>query len=144
MKKNRLLSIMLIILVAMSLLGVLTLVLYTHFFQETSAQEQERTIDDILKVSYETDQITTNLLSNNVIRTQFVIEMDSERARNEIQKRDFQVENIIIQELSDLKESDFRGSDGIRQIEDQIQKRINEIMQSGSVINVYMNQRVIQ
>nr|WP_246596071.1 flagellar basal body-associated protein FliL [Bacillus alkalicola] len=134
---------MIIILLALTLIGALTLVLYTQFFDEASAHE-EQTIDDILRLSVETDEIITNLYTNHIIRAQFVIELDSMKARNEFEKRDFQVENLIIQELSDMKESDFRGSDGIRQIEEQLRLRVNEIMQDGEVVNVYMNQRVIQ
>ncbi|PIB58595.1 flagellar basal body-associated FliL family protein, partial [Pseudomonas sp. 2995-1] len=84
------------------------------------------------------------LYSNHIIRAQFVIELDSQSAKSEFEKRDFQTENVIIQELSDMKQSDFRGSEGIQQIEERLRKRLNEIMQDGEVINVYMNQRVIQ
>ncbi|ADU30749.1 flagellar basal body-associated protein FliL [Evansella cellulosilytica] len=143
MVKNRLVNIMLIILITLTLIGVLATVLYTQVFQETRA-EGEPTIDDILKVSVETEEITTNLLSNHIIRTQFVIQLDNDDAVNEFQKRDFQVENIIIQELSDMRESDFRGSEGIVKMQNGIKKRINEIMQSGEVVEVYMNKRMIQ
>ena len=143
MFQNRLVNIMLVILVALTLAGGLTLVLYTQFSEQTHAEE-EPTIDEILRVSVETGEITTNLLSNNIIRTQFVIQLENRNAKSELEKRDFQIENIIIQELSDMKESDFRGSEGIRELENRIKDNVNKIMQEGSVVSVYMNQRVIQ
>ncbi|SDY71811.1 flagellar FliL protein [Evansella caseinilytica] len=143
MFKNRLANIMFIILITLTLIGALILVLYTQFFQETDASG-EPTIEEILKVSVETEEITTNLLSNHIIRTKFVIQLDNKKAKSEFEKRDFQVNNIIIQELSDMKESDFRGSEGIEKLEERLRKALNEIMQEGEVVNVYMNQRVIQ
>ncbi|MCE7794597.1 flagellar basal body-associated protein FliL [Salipaludibacillus sp. CUR1] len=140
---NRLVNIMLIILAALSLLGLLSVVLFTQFFQETEAVG-EPTIDQVLERSVETEQITTNLSSNHIIRTQFVIELENNDAKSEMEKRNFQVENIIIQELSDMTDRDFQGSEGIQRLEDQIRSRVNEIMQDGQVIEVYMNQRVIQ
>ncbi|MFA9558077.1 flagellar basal body-associated protein FliL [Evansella sp. AB-rgal1] len=143
MFKQRLVNIMLIILVTLSLMGALTLVLYTQFFQETKA-ESEISIDDIIRTSVETDEITTNLLSNHIIRTSFVIHLDNTKSKEEFEKRDFQVNNIIIQELADMKESDFRGSEGIRELEERVRDRINDILQDGYVVHVYMNQRIIQ
>lgn len=143
MFKNRLVNIMLIILVGMTLIGVLALVLYTQFFQAADP-DAEPTIDEVIELSIETEEITTNLLSNHVIRTQFVIQTDNRHARNELEKRNFQVENIIIRELSDMRESDFQGSEGIRNLEEQIRYEINQIMQEGHVVQVYMSMRVVQ
>ncbi len=134
---------MLIMLVALTLIGVLTLVLYTQFFQQTSA-EGEPTIDEVLKVSAETEEITTNLLSNNIVRTTFVVQLENRNAKDEFTKRDFQVKNIIIQELSDLREGDLQGAEGIRGLEEQIRSRVNEVMQEGNVEKVYVKDLVIQ
>ncbi|WP_416150943.1 flagellar basal body-associated protein FliL [Salipaludibacillus sp. HK11] len=143
MFQNRLINIMLIILVALTLVGVLALVLYTQVFQD-SDPEGEPTIDQVLERSVETDEITTNLLSNHIIRSQFVIQLENDNAKDEFEKRSFQIENIIIQELSDMSASDFQGSEGIQQLEDRIRNEINQLMEDGDVIQVYMNQRVIQ
>jgi flagellar protein FliL len=134
---------MMIILVALTLIGVMALVVYTQLFQVEEA-EGEPTIDQVLERSVETEEITTNLLSNHIIRSQFVIQMENAQAKNEFEKRSFQVENIIIQELSDMSANDFQGSDGIENLEDRIRSRVNQIMQEGYVVQVYMNQRVIQ
>lgn len=145
MFKNRLLNIMMIILGALTLIGILALVLYTQVFQAQEAQgEREPTIDQVLERSVETEEITTNLLSNHVIRSQFVFQLENPTAKTELEKRSFQVENIIIQELSDMRDADFQGSEGIKELEGRIKSEVNQIMQEGPVIEVYMNQRVIQ
>ncbi|WP_280768974.1 flagellar basal body-associated protein FliL [Salipaludibacillus daqingensis] len=143
MFQNRLINIMLIILVALTLIGVIALVLYTQVFQEAEA-EGEPTIDQVLERSVETEEITTNLLSNHIIRSQFVFQLENEGAKQELEKRNFQIENIIIQQLSDMRDADFQGSEGIKELEGRIRSEVNQIMQEGQVVQVYMNQRVIQ
>lgn len=143
MFKNKLVNIMMIILIALTLIGALALVLYTQFFQETEP-EGDPTIDQVIERSVETEEITTNLLSNHIVRSQFVIQLENDQTKEEFEKRSFQVENIIIQELSDMRDVDFQGSEGIQELESRIRNRVNEIMQEGTVIQVYMNQRVIQ
>lgn len=143
MFRNKLVNIMLVILGVLTVAGVLTIVIYTQLAEETHA-EGEPGIEEILKVTVETDEIITNLLSSHIIRTQFVIQLDNRNAKSELEKRDFQVENIIIRELSDMKESDFQGSEGIASLEKQIKDKVNEIMQDGTVEEVYLKQRVIQ
>ncbi|SDN28297.1 flagellar basal body-associated protein FliL [Alkalicoccus daliensis] len=145
MFKNRLLNIMLIILVALTLIGVIAFVLYTQFFEEAEADTDiQPTIEEVVARSIETEEITTNLLTNQIIRSSFVLEGEHEDARSELEMRNFQVENIIIAELSDMSAEDFRGSEGIRTLENNIREQLNEIMQEGEVVQVYMNQKVIQ
>jgi flagellar FliL protein len=142
---NRLLNIMMIILVALTLIGVMALVLYTQVFQESESEPAgEPTIDQVLEWSVEIEEITTNLLSNHVIRSQFVFQLENSDAKEEFEKRSFQVDNIIIQELSDMRDVDFQGSQGIQDLEGRIRSKVNQIMQEGDVVEVYMNQRVIQ
>ena len=43
---------------------------------------------------------------------QLKIQTDSENAAEELTKRDFQVNNIVIQELSEMTEEDLEGKQG--------------------------------
>ncbi|RNA69586.1 flagellar basal body-associated protein FliL [Alteribacter keqinensis] len=143
MFKNRLVSIMVIILTTLTLIGAITLVIVTQFVNPTSA-DSEPTIDEMIQWSVETDEITTNLLSNNVIRTKFVIQLDSKKTKEEFEKRDFQVENIIIRVLSDRSASDFKGSESIVELEEELAGLFNDLLVSGSVESVYLRERIIQ
>ncbi len=143
--KNKLVTIMLIILNALTLIGVITLVLYFHFSKSTEpVPKQEFTIDEIVALTVDTTEITTNLLSNDYIRVSFKLQVDNEEAKMELEKRDFQVKNIIIRELSGMRSSDFSGSAGIENLEKAIRTRINKYMQEGKVVNVYTTGFVLQ
>ena len=134
---------MLIILVALTLIGALTLVLYNYFYKATDP-DREPTIDEIIALSVDTNEITTNLLTNDFIRVSFKIQVDNQRAKTELEKRDFQVRNIIIRELSGMRSSDFTGSEGIEKLENAIRIKINEYMLEGYVVNVYTTGFVLQ
>ncbi|WP_026689892.1 flagellar basal body-associated protein FliL [Alteribacter aurantiacus] len=143
MFKNRLVNIMVIMLTTLTLIGVLGLVIITQFESPTVA-DSKPSIEEMIKWSVETDEITTNLLSNNVIRTKFVIQLDSDDAKEEFEKRDFQVENIIIRVLADRSASDFKGSDSIIELEQELITYFNNLLDTGAVENVYLRERIIQ
>ncbi|GEL06664.1 flagellar basal body-associated protein FliL [Salisediminibacterium halotolerans] len=143
MFNNRLVNIMLIVLIALTLIGAVALVLYTQFFDEGTA-DGEPTIDEVIERSVETDEITTNLQSNQVIRSQFVIELNDKGARNELEKRDFQVEDIIINELSELGSSDVDGQKGREEMKRSVMNEMNQLLQEGYVEEIYINQWVVQ
>ena len=67
------------------------------------SKDSEPTIDEVLEMSVDIKEITTNLASNDFIRISFKIQTDSKEAKEELEKRDFQVNNIIILELSGLE-----------------------------------------
>ncbi|PRO65222.1 flagellar basal body-associated protein FliL [Alkalicoccus urumqiensis] len=143
MFQNRLVTIMLIILASLTLIGVVVFILYTQVFQSEDA-DAEPSIEEVIERSVETSEITTNLYTNQVIRAVFVIEADSEDAKEEVEMRDFQVNNIIISELSDMSAQDLQGSEGMSMLEENIRSRMNEIMQDGSIVRVYIKDKVIQ
>ncbi|KHF39771.1 flagellar basal body-associated protein FliL [Halalkalibacter okhensis] len=134
---------MLIILVALTLVGVVAFVLINQYLYEPDP-DAEPTIDEIIAQSFETKEITTNLLSNDYVRASFRIHVDSKSALTEVQKRDFQVNNIILRALSGKKASDLAGPKGIEAFENDIKVQINELMQEGEVIQVYTTTWVIQ
>ncbi|MCT8139829.1 flagellar basal body-associated protein FliL [Anaerobacillus sp. CMMVII] len=143
MFKNKLVNIMLIILMTLTLIGGITLVLY---YQSAKAEVSSKkpTIDDIIALSVDTNEITTNLLTNDYVRVAFKIQVDNSKAKKELEKRDFQVRNIIIRELSGMRASDFAGPLGIERLEELIKVKINEYMQDGVVVSVYTTGFVLQ
>ncbi|MCL7746475.1 flagellar basal body-associated protein FliL [Halalkalibacter alkaliphilus] len=143
MFKNKLVNIMLIILTALTLVGVVAFVLVNHYLHEPDPNA-EPTIDEIIAQSFETKDITTNLLSNDYVRASFRIHVDSRSALTEVQKRDFQVNNIILRALSGKRASDLAGPEGIEAFEEDVRLQINELMKEGEVIQVYTTTWVIQ
>ena len=108
------------------------------------ANQSEPTIDEVLEASVDVTEITTNLASNDFIRISFKIQTDSKEAKEELEKRDFQINNIIILELSGLKAEEIQGKDGQLKIEDTLKTKINEILQAGEVQKVYITQFLLQ
>lgn len=138
---NKLIRTMLIILVVIALAGAgaVYFLLKSH-----NSTDKGPTIDQILKNSVDVTDVTTNLASANYAKMSFKIETDSTGAASELTKRDFQVRNIIIEELSNLKESDLQGQAGKIKLQNTLKARINQIMQDGNVVQVYITDSLLQ
>ncbi|WLR53201.1 flagellar basal body-associated protein FliL [Bacillus tianshenii] len=137
------LTIMLIVLAAITLIGVVALFVVMNFTGD-SKEAAEPSIDEILEQSVETEEITTNLMSNDFIRIKFKITTDSTKAKEELEKRNFQVRNIIIQELSSMKPEDFKGKENLQELESMLKMRLNEIMQEGTIEKVFITDFILQ
>ncbi|EIJ81492.1 flagellar basal body-associated protein FliL [Bacillus methanolicus PB1] len=142
MKNNNLLKIMFILLVAITLAGAVAVVAVLKFTGEK--EQKEPTIDEVLEMSVDVKDIVTNLASDDFIRISFKIQTDSKKAKEELEKRDFQVRNIIIQELSEKKTEELRGKEGKLKLEEDIQEKINSLMQEGKVVKVYITESLLQ
>lgn len=142
MKKNKLLTVMLIILAALLLLGVIFYVLLTKMNNEP--EPKEASIEEIVLASVDVPEITTNLKDGHYARMQLKIQTDSEKAAEELTQRIFQVNNIVIQELSEMTEEDLQGKQGKILFEKAIKAQVNELMQAGEVQKVYMTSFIIQ
>ncbi len=140
--KNKLLTVTLIILVCITLLGVVGLVLYLQL--NKGDEVKEPTIDEIIKSSVDVEEITTNIGNRQFIRIKLKIQTDNKTAAEELAKRDFQVKNIIIQELSEMTEKDLEGKAGKRAFEDALKSYLNPLMQNGEVEKVYIVSYIIQ
>ena len=142
MKKNKLVMIMLTLLVAIALVGAIALVMILNHNDEE--KNKQPTIDEVLEASVDIPEVTTNLASDDFIRISFKIQTDSKDAKEELEKRMFQVNNIIILELSEKTADTIKGKEGQQQLEEQLKLKINEIMQEGKVEKVYITQFILQ
>lgn len=101
-----------------------------------------QTVDEIVKYSYETPEITTDLDDGSFVRIQFQIVTDGKKARDEISKRDFQLKNILIKELATMDEEVFKS--GLDELEVNLVDQLNELMTSGDVTEVYTINKILQ
>ncbi|MET1119661.1 flagellar basal body-associated protein FliL [Priestia megaterium] len=113
-------------------------------YTEQAGTEKGPSIDDVIKASVDVTDIKTNLKSNNYISISFKIQMDSKKAAGELQKRDFQVRDIIIKRLSDMSAQDFEGTKGLSTLETDIAKQIDQLMENGHVVKIYTTSKVLQ
>lgn len=142
MKKNKLVMIMAILLVAITLVGAIAVVVILKVTGED--KEKELTIDEVLEASVDIPQMTANLASDDFIRISFKIQTDSVEAKEELEKRDFQVKNLIILELSEKTAEDLKGKEGQVKLENDLKTKISEIMQEGKIENVYITESLLQ
>lgn len=133
---------MAILLVAITLVGAIAVVVILKVTGED--KEKELTIDEVLEASVDIPQMTANLASNDFIRISFKIQTDSVKAKEELEKRDFQVKNIIILELSEKTAADLKGKEGQQKLENDLKTKISEIMQEGKVEHVYITESLLQ
>ena len=133
---------MFILLVVIALVGAVAIIMLLN--TNNQSKSSEPTIDEVLEMSVDIKEITTNLASNDFIRISFKIQTDSKDAKEELEKRDFQVNNIIILELSGLEVEEIQGKEGQLKLEETLKTKINEILQEGKVQKVYITQFLLQ
>lgn len=141
MKNNKLLTIMLIMLVTITLIGVIVVVLLT---QLDKGESKGPSIDEIVESSVDIPEITTNLADGSFVRLSLKIQGSEKKAGEELLKRDFQVKNIVIQELSEMESEALEGKQGKVTFQNAIKSQINELMQNGEVTQVYITSYVLQ
>ena len=141
MKNNKLLTIMLIMLVTITLIGVIVVVLLTQLDKGSTSGP---TIDEIVESSVDVPEITTNLADGSFVRISLKIQGSDKKAGEELLKRDFQVKNIVIQEISEMEAEALEGKQGKVTFQNAIKSQINELMQNGEVTQVYITSYVLQ
>lgn len=142
MKNNKVVMTMLVLLLVITLAGAGAFIYIWKFTGDE--KEKEPSIEEILESSVDVEEITTNLAADNFIRISFKIQTDSKKAKEELEKRDFQVKNIIIQELSEKTTEDLKGKNGQIKLENDLKDKINELMQEGKVVQVYIVNSLLQ
>lgn len=143
MKKNKMLTIMLAIIAVIALIGVIAYVLLTQLNGEAK-ETNELTIEEVLLASVDIPEIRTNLADGHYAILQLKIQTDSEGVAKELTQRIFQVNNIAIQELSEMTEEDLKGKQGKILFEKAIKAKMNELMQEGEIQQVYITSFIVQ
>ncbi|RDW19490.1 flagellar basal body-associated protein FliL [Oceanobacillus arenosus] len=132
---------MIITLVVLLIAAIAALVVILNSPKE-NVQGKELTIDEVVEYSYESPEITTDLEDGSFVRIQFQILTDSKEAKDEVGKREFQLKNIIIKALAEMKEEDFKS--GLENLEDVLRIKLNEVMKDGSITAVYTINKILQ
>ena len=140
---NKLLTTLFALLLAIVLVGAGALLVLLKFDREGEAESKE-TIDEVLEASVDVPEITTNLLSGDFIRIAFKIQTDSTETKEELEKRSFQINNLIIKKLSNMEAADFQGSQGKIDLEDSLKSEINDLLTNGEIVQVYITSSVLQ
>ena len=136
---------MITILISLTIIGIATIVILVYGDQG-SVSSEERTIDDMVENSFMTGEIRTDLADNNFLLIQFRIVTDHEYAAEFLQKGEhFQLNNVILKELTVLKEENFRS--GLSEVEQQLKNHLNQIdglQKHGKVTDIFTIDKVLQ
>lgn len=119
------------------------------YIMNTQAKEQtdveNPTADQIVNdLTVETGEVTTNIKDNHFIKVSFSIQVSNKKARDELNKRSFQLKNAVIYTVSGMNAEDLQDQKGMRNLENLIKTRINEFLESGHVTRVYTTQKIVQ
>lgn len=133
---------MLSMLLAIGLVGAAGYFGFKQFSPKTEASAP--TAEELDKLMVQTDEITTNSVDQAYVKIQFKIQADNKDAKHELEKRLFQVNNLIIYEISNMKTEELSGQKGLIALEDKLKSEINKVMQEGKVERVYTTQKIIQ
>jgi len=117
--------------------------IYSIKYMDDGAQTQP-SIDEVIKLSVEVPEITTNLKDDTLIQISFMIETDVKEAREELEKREFQIKDIVINELSEIEARQLKGKKAKQEMEDKLTEQINGLMQEGEVVEIYTTSSILQ
>ena len=135
----------LIVLVTVTLVGVIILALVWQFNKDDGKEKDGApSIDEIIESLVEVPEITTNLADKKFIRISLTIQTDNPEAADELEKREFQVKNIALYELSELRQEDLEGKAGKQAFEESLKSQLNPLMQSGEIEKVSIVSHMIQ
>ncbi|TDQ39655.1 flagellar basal body-associated protein FliL [Aureibacillus halotolerans] len=134
-------TVLVLVIVIVLLIGVFA---WLMFFDNEPKVNAEPTIDEIVTWSYATEEMTTNLHSGEYVKAQFTIETDSEKAKKELEKRGFQVKNVLIHQFAGMEEADFKEANSIAALEETLKKKLGALLDHGHVVNVYTTSFVLQ
>lgn len=134
MRMNKLLKITLTSLIIIVLAGIIAYVVLLNFKADP--------LEDLVKYSYQTPEITTDIQDGGFVMIQFQVVTDGKKGLNEVSKREFQLKNILIKELVKLDEEKFTTN--LSELEIIVKDKLNELMTDGEVIDVYTINKILQ
>ncbi|ATV01223.1 MULTISPECIES: flagellar basal body-associated protein FliL [Bacillus] len=132
--KKKLVIILLIILIVIAGLGTAAYFVVSG----NSGKDKKPTIDEVVAATVSVDDITTNLKSDSIIRIGIKLETDSAKAKEELEKRDFQVKDNIISILAGTSAGEIEGDKGREAFKQSLKEKVNSYLQEGKVQKVYI------
>lgn len=131
---------MVVIMLTIIIIGLAAVIVYFKLDNDSSKES----VDDIVASSWETKEITTNTNDDQYIKIQFQFRLDNKKAKKEIEKRDFQVYDMIIDGLSSMKAEEFSQKEKLTKLENDLKSDVNAVLNDGEVIEIYTIEKIIQ
>jgi len=117
--------------------------------QEQKKIEKKHKVSDMAEIGpiYPLDPFVVNLVSSNAnryLKCKIDLELDSPELQQEIDKKLPAIRDLIIQILSSKSVEEIQTAKGKQKLKEEIKRKINEILTTGEIRNVYFTEFVIQ
>ncbi len=142
--KNKLLITMLVILVSITLVGVIVLVVSNQLAEGGEKEEVTLSAAERVEATVEVPEVTTNIAGNNFARVSLYVETDNKKAAEELTLLEFQVKDMLIEELTTLTKQELESDEGKEVLKNNLKSNMNELLQEGEVIDIYLTSFVVQ
>ncbi len=148
MFQNKFLNTFLIVLIAISLLAivvVLTYILVSDGKSDAAPVTTEKVYSgkEVQEFSLNTEKITTNLADGKMIVLSLSLMTDGKKAKEELELRSTQLKDIIITTLHSQTKQDFETTEGLEAYKLLIMQKVNELMEKGTIVDVYYIDKII-
>ncbi|QQZ11524.1 flagellar basal body-associated protein FliL [Heyndrickxia vini] len=140
--KNKMVATSITIILGILLVGAIAIIIINKM--DTKKETAEPTIEEVVENSLDVPEITTNLKDNHFIKIALKIETNNKKAKEELEKRDFQVKDSVIEELSEVSSDDLKGRKGKENLTNTLKTKIDHYLQNGNVVKIYITSYVIQ
>jgi flagellar protein FliL len=119
---------------------------YWGYLQISSSfeKDEKQSADDMLATMVETEHITTNLNNDGYIQLRFKIQTNSEEAKDELSKRNFQVSNTALKIASSMTQEQIKSPGGMAEFEKKMIEELNLLMETGNIVKIYTTNKMIQ
>ncbi|KYD00015.1 flagellar basal body-associated protein FliL [Heyndrickxia sporothermodurans] len=140
--KNKMIATSITIILGIVLVGAIAIIIINKM--DTKKETTEPSIEEVVENSLDVPEITTNLKDNHFIKIALKIETNNKKAKEELEKRDFQVKDSVIEELSEVTSNDLKGRKGKEKLTNTLKTKIDHYLQNGNVVKIYITSYVIQ
>ena len=109
-----------------------------------SKSENGKTVEELTKLSIDTDVITTNLASSNFAVVQFNLLLSNVAAKEEMEKRTPEIRAAIISTVASFTKDQLTGEKGIVALELELLTKLNDTVDAGRVERVLVTEFKLQ
>ncbi|SFL78442.1 flagellar basal body-associated FliL family protein [Halanaerobium salsuginis] len=138
----------LIVVLVIVITGVASFTFFTYFSVSGDKDQEEKKVERVedIRPTYNAGDFTVNITENsriNFVRASIVFEIENEDLVEELDKRSSQIRDRIISTLRAQNESILEepGADTIKEI---VKTKINDLLISGEITNVWFTELVVQ
>lgn len=140
---KKLLNVLFIIITSISVIGITALVVVNNYLKQGN-ERNEKTIDEMIEATVEIPEMTTNVASGNIVQLSMRMETNDKKAKEELEKREYQVKDIVISVLANMNANELEGENGINLLKEKVENNVNQLMQEGEVKEIYITSFILQ